>query len=74
MNCCFCKEPIIFAYWGNNPFPISKKGKCCNDCNEAVIFVRMGIIPLEIAKKNKTILKTLYDINLNAITYKKIVD
>ena len=30
-NCCLCG--IISAGYGNNPQPIKKEGRCCDECN-----------------------------------------
>lgn len=39
-ECCFCKK--MFRGYGNNPAPVSKTGRCCNECNvEIVIPARM---------------------------------
>lgn len=41
--CCICKKH--FSERGNNPFPIKKKGVCCDDCNHfEVIPARMKLI------------------------------
>jgi hypothetical protein len=37
MKCILCKNKIEEKpYWkyGNNPFPLSKKGSCCDNCNQ----------------------------------------
>jgi hypothetical protein len=30
-KCVICSE--VFTGFGNNPYPVKKKGTCCNDCN-----------------------------------------
>tara|TARA_R100000808_G_C2127337_1_gene137322 strand:+ start:538 stop:732 length:195 start_codon:yes stop_codon:yes gene_type:complete len=30
-NCAICKRE--FLEFGNNPWPIKKKGRCCDKCN-----------------------------------------
>lgn len=37
--CPICGE--TFVGYGNNPYPISKTGRCCDDCNYHVIRMRM---------------------------------
>lgn len=37
--CCICGKPI--EGFGNNPFPIKKEGRCCDDCNLSVIRERI---------------------------------
>lgn len=34
-KCCICGKKFIG--YGNNPDPIKKKGKCCNECNETKV-------------------------------------
>lgn len=34
-ECCFCKR--LFKGYGNNPQPVEKRGKCCNECNEKIV-------------------------------------
>lgn len=31
IKCCICGKK--FYGWGNNPTPIKRKGKCCDNCN-----------------------------------------
>lgn len=38
-KCCICGKPI--EGFGNNPYPIKKEGKCCDDCNLGVIRERI---------------------------------
>jgi hypothetical protein len=38
---CFANCECPF---GNNPFPLSKEGRCCNRCNEDVVMERMKSI------------------------------
>lgn len=40
MKCCICKKEI--KGYGNNPFPLKNKGRCCNDCNSFVILARLS--------------------------------
>ena len=30
-NCCLCE--VIAVGYGNNPQPIKKEGRCCDECN-----------------------------------------
>ena len=40
-NCCICGDKIIG--YGNNPYPVKTKGRCCDICNNMyVIPMRMG--------------------------------
>ena len=34
--CCLCKKKDTVGY-GNNPFPLKKKGKCCDECNSTKV-------------------------------------
>lgn len=38
--CCICGKEIIG--FGNNPYPLKKEGRCCDDCNSLVIEARMN--------------------------------
>ena len=38
-KCCICNKWIIG--YGNNPIPIKKDGKCCDECNKDVIKERI---------------------------------
>lgn len=41
-KCCICG--ITDHGYGNNPDPIKKKGRCCDECNaDQVIPVRLGL-------------------------------
>ena len=41
-DCCICGRK--FTGYGNNPYPVSNNGRCCNTCDaECVIPVRMYI-------------------------------
>ena len=35
MRCCICKKK--FEGWGNNPWPVKKRGRCCDKCNDTVV-------------------------------------
>lgn len=41
-TCCICGCDI--EGFGNNPFPISDEGRCCDDCNNKVIMARLGML------------------------------
>ena len=41
-KCVLCKKK--FVGWGNNPAPLSKSGKCCDECNVKVIVARLKFI------------------------------
>lgn len=34
-KCCFCGKEIVG--WGNNPYPASKEGRCCDECNVRIV-------------------------------------
>ena len=36
--CCICGKP--FVGYGNNPYPVTDKGRCCDYCNETVVVPR----------------------------------
>lgn len=38
-KCCICG--IYFIGYGNNPAPLKKYGRCCDDCNKKVIAARI---------------------------------
>ena len=38
-TCCICGKR--FKGYGNNPYPIKKEGKCCDECNKKVIEERL---------------------------------
>lgn len=38
--CCICGEEL--KGFGNNPYPISDEGKCCDKCNDKVIEARIA--------------------------------
>ena len=43
MKCCICGSTI--KGYGNNPWPIKNKGKCCDKCNsQYVIMARLKTI------------------------------
>ena len=39
--CCMCGEEL--KDFGNNPYPISDEGRCCNKCNDKVIKARIAV-------------------------------
>lgn len=39
-TCCLCGTE--HRGFGNNPWPLSERGECCEDCNLSVIMARMG--------------------------------
>lgn len=41
-RCCICKKE--FNGYGNNPWPLKEKGKCCNSCNKDVILARLALM------------------------------
>jgi hypothetical protein len=48
-NCSICN--IIDTGFGNNPWPITEKGRCCDRCNERVVVpARIAGIRRELAK------------------------
>ena len=40
-TCVLCTKSIQGQY-GNNPYPLSNTGKCCDSCNLKVIMARMN--------------------------------
>ena len=38
-KCCICKKE--FTGYGNNPYPIKTKGRCCDLCDMQVIKARL---------------------------------
>ena len=48
-TCCLCG--CLFEGFGNNPYPLSEEGRCCDECNDKVIQAR--IEQLQIQKDNK---------------------
>jgi len=53
IECCLCKNPCENKY-GNNPYPLSAGGKCCNKCNGDVISARMkGVVRCEDLKDDE---------------------
>lgn len=41
-TCCLCGKE--FEGFGNNPYPLSEEGRCCNICNNEVICARLRAI------------------------------
>ena len=41
-TCCICKKE--FYGYGNNPYPLRERGRCCDLCNMQVIKARMELI------------------------------
>ena len=37
--CCICGK--TFSGYGNNPWPLKEKGRCCDECNKKVIEQRI---------------------------------
>lgn len=40
--CCICGEEL--KGFGNNPYPISDEGRCCDKCNDKVIEARIAAL------------------------------
>lgn len=40
--CCMCGEEL--KDFGNNPYPISDEGRCCDKCNDKVIEARIAAL------------------------------
>lgn len=38
-TCIICGKPIIG--YGNDPWPLTEDGRCCDICNEYVLLVRL---------------------------------
>lgn len=43
--CCMCGEEL--KDFGNNPYPISDEGRCCDKCNDKVIEARIAALRAE---------------------------
>lgn len=41
MKCCICGKDIIG--YGNNPYPITDEGLCCDECNLIVVMTRLEL-------------------------------
>lgn len=41
-TCCLCGKE--FEGFGNNPYPLSEEGRCCDMCNDEVICARLNAI------------------------------
>lgn len=40
--CCMCGKEL--KNFGNNPYPISDEGRCCDECNNKVIMARIAAL------------------------------
>lgn len=49
--CCLCNKSCECIF-GNNPAPLAREGRCCNECNQKVIEARIKIIFSQIPKHN----------------------
>lgn len=59
-TCCICG--CEFTGYGNNPFPLSNTGRCCDECNGKVIKVRIGEATGEIKRRDfRELLNEFYD-------------
>lgn len=43
--CCICGKEC--EGYGNNPDPLRKQGRCCDECNKEVIKARLEIEEIE---------------------------
>lgn len=34
-KCCICGQK--FTGYGNNPYPVKEKGRCCDECDNSVV-------------------------------------
>lgn len=48
-KCCLCGQ-VCYGY-GNNPFPLKERGRCCDVCNLKVIQARLGQMGVNIELK-----------------------
>lgn len=39
-RCCICGGPL--EGFGNNPYPLAEKGRCCDACNTKVVAARIA--------------------------------
>lgn len=59
-TCCICG--CEFTGYGNNPFPLSNTGRCCDECNGKVIEVRISETTGEIKRRDfRELLNEFYD-------------
>jgi len=40
-KCALCKDS--FSGFGNNPWPLAEKGRCCDECNFLVVASRLNV-------------------------------
>ena len=40
-TCVICKKK--FTGYGNNPYPLASKGRCCDDCDNLVVASRLDM-------------------------------
>lgn len=67
-TCCICG--CDFQGYGNNPFPISNQGRCCDECNGKVIEVRIGESTGQIKRRPfRELLDEFYDNKLELGLY-----
>lgn len=52
MKCCICGKEI--EGHGNNPIPIRKKGRCCNECDSKLV-TAYRIIELDVSEPKEKI-------------------
>ena len=50
-DCCLCAGH--FRGYGNNPWPLKSKGRCCDACNTLVVCARFQQFFAEKATANK---------------------
>lgn len=50
-ECCICGKE--FSGYGNNPYPIAKRGQCCDECNfDVVLPARLAGNSRRVAQKD----------------------
>ena len=54
-TCCICRNQFIG--FGSNPYPVKKRGVCCNRCDETVV------IPERFNRINLENFKTKLELN-----------
>lgn len=52
IRCCICGRK--FTGYGNNPAPVRKRGRCCDDCNYLIVIPkRIELLAREMREATK---------------------
>lgn len=69
--CCICGKEYKGA--GNNPWPISGRGNCCDDCNRRLVIpARMRLMNARLDDTKQTSFTLWYLIDLMGLAIKKL--